>query len=156
MKTRLVAIIVVLLLVVLSVQSSPKKKFGKELTLKEKTKISDVIANPEKFNGKRIQIEGPIVGVCEKRGCWIKVGGEKEGESLRFKVEDGVIVFPMEIKGKTVVAEGVVNVTTYSKEDLIKAGEHEAKEQGKTFDSTSVTGPKIVLQINGEGAVVGK
>jgi hypothetical protein len=60
----------------------------------------------------------------------------------------------MSAKGKTAKAEGVVAVTTYSKEDLIKQGEMHAKEEGTTFDPSTVTGSKTVVQINGEGAVI--
>lgn len=148
--------IVLLLLFVLALNAADKKKFGKELTLKEKTKISDILAAPEKFDGKLVQVEGAIVGVCEHRGCWIKISSDKEFESIRFKVEDGVIVFPMEIKGQNVVAEGTVSVKTLSKEELIKQGEMHAKEEGKEFDPATVKGPQTTIQLMGEGAVVTK
>jgi hypothetical protein len=131
-----------------------KRKFGKEITLKERTKISDIIAHPEKFKGKRIVVEGPIVDVCKTRGCWIKIGGDKEFESIRFKVEDGVIVFPLEIKGKSAIAEGVLSVKVYTKDDLIKSGEEHAKNEGTEFEPSTVTEGKTVIQLNGEGALV--
>jgi hypothetical protein len=131
-----------------------EKQYGKKLTVKETTKISDIIVNPAKYNGKKVKVEGAIVGVCEKRGCWIRISGDKEFEAIRFKVEDGVIIFPMEIKGENVVAEGVVSVNTVSKEQLIEQGKKHAAEEGTEFDPSTVTGPKTTLQINGEGAVV--
>jgi hypothetical protein len=131
-----------------------KRKFGKEITLKEKTKISDIIANPKKYNGKRLLVEGPIVDVCKERGCWIKIGSDKEFESLRFKVEDGVIVFPLDIKGKSAIAEGVLSVKKYSKEELIKAAEESAKEEGKEFDPATIKEGKTIIQLKGEGALV--
>ena len=73
---------------------------------------------------------------------------------MTFKVEDGVIVFPMEVKGKTAVAEGVVSVVTTSVEDQIDQGKKHAKETGEEFDPASVKGPKTVIQIKGEGAIV--
>jgi hypothetical protein len=133
---------------------SAEKKFGKKITLKEKTKISDILANPEKYNGKRVLVEGPITEVCKKRGCWIRLGSDKEFETMTFKVQDGVIVFPMEVKGKTAVAEGVVSVVTTSVEDQIDQGKKRAKETGEEFDPASVKGPKTVIQIKGEGAIV--
>ena len=81
-------------------QDDPLKKYGKPLTVKETSKISDVLAHPDQFNGKRVKVQGPIVDVCEMKGCWIAVGSDKEFESMRIKVEDGVIVFPPEAKGK--------------------------------------------------------
>lgn len=131
-----------------------KRKFGKEITLKEKTKISEIIANPEKYDGKRLLVEGPIVDVCKERGCWIKIGSDKEFESLRLKVEDGVIVFPLEIKGKSALAQGVLSLKKYSKEELIKSGEEHAKKEGIEFDPSTIKEAKVVIQLNGEGALV--
>ncbi len=128
--------------------------YGKELTLKSATKISDILANPRKFDGKKVLVEGTVLDVCTHQGCWIMVAGDKENESIRFKVEDGVIVFPVEAKGKKARVEGVISVKTLSKEKQIQQGEYHAKEEGKTFDPSSVKGPKTVVQIEGEGAVI--
>jgi hypothetical protein len=153
MTSRFVQIIVASLLI-MSVAIGGPKKFGKSLTLKEKTKISEILASPEKFNGKRVQVAGPVVDVCKERGCWIKIGSDKEFEKIRVKVDDGVIVFPQDIKGHNAVAEGVVSVRTFSVEDQIKQGEEAAKEEGTTFDKSTVKGPKTIIQIKGEGAEV--
>jgi hypothetical protein len=150
MNTKLISTIALALLFTVAIAAP--KNYGKKITLKEKTKISEILANPKDFDGKRVLVEGNVVGVCEKRGCWIKIASDKEFESIRLKVEDGVIVFPMSAKGKSALAEGVVSVKTYSKEDLIKQGEMHAKEEGTTFDPATVTGPKTTVQINGEGA----
>jgi hypothetical protein len=150
-KILLLSIITVLLA---SAAFGGGKKYGKELTVKQPTKISEIVANPEKFNGKRVLVNGPIVDVCKERGCWIKIGSDKEFESIRFKVEDGVIVFPLDLKGKNTSAEGIVSVKTLSVEEQIKSGKMMAKEEGTTFDESTVKGPKTILQIKGEGAQV--
>jgi hypothetical protein len=151
---KIVSILLILMIVATISVVAGEKQYGKKLTVKETTKVSDILANPAKYNGKKVKVEGAIVGVCEKRGCWIRISGDKEFEAIRFKVEDGVIVFPMEIKGENVVAEGVVSVNTVSKEQLIEQGKKHAAEEGTEFDPSTVTGPKTTLQINGEGAVV--
>ncbi len=132
------------------------KKYGKELTLKEKTSLSELVSNPEKFNGKRVLIEGKITEVCQMKGCWIKVADDSKSDPIQVKVEDDVIVFPKDGKGKKVKAEGIVSVTTLSKEELIKQARHEAEEQGKSkeFDASKIKGPKTVIRIDGEGAVI--
>lgn len=137
----------------IAVAGSPKK-YGKPLTLKATTRVSEILAHPEQYNGKKVRVEGTVVEVCKKRGCWFKLGSDKEFESIQFKVDDGVIVFPLDAKGKSAVAEGVVSAKTYSVEDLIKQGEHQAEEQGTTFDPSTVKGPKTVVRIMGEGAVI--
>ena len=151
---KIVSIMVLLCVVATLPVVAGEKLYGKKLTVKETTKISDILADPVKYSGKKVKVEGAIVGVCEKRGCWIRISGDKEFEAIRFKVEDGVIVFPMEIKGEKVVAEGVLKVTTVSKEQLIEQGKKHAAEEGTEFDPSTVTGPKTTIQIDGEGAVV--
>lgn len=133
-----------------------QKSYGKPLTLTEKTPISAILKDPKAFNGKRVQVEGTIVEVCETRGCWIRIASDKEFESIRFKVEDGVITFPLDARGKTAVAEGVVAVTTLTREQVIEQARMEAKERGTLaqFDPSKITGPETHIQINGEGARV--
>lgn len=150
-------ILTILLAAVLTLPSTgalPKdKKYGKAITVKEATAISAILKDPTAYHGKAVRVEGVVTEVCAKRGCWIKVGG-KEGESITFKVEDGVIVFPMESKGQTAVVQGVVHATVTSVEDQIKQGQHQAEEQGKAFDASTVKGPKTVIRIDGEGALL--
>ncbi|MBI4535670.1 MAG: DUF4920 domain-containing protein [Ignavibacteriae bacterium] len=150
---KIYAVLVSVLIVSLALAGNPKK-YGKEITKKEVTKISDILANPEEFDGKRVLVEGAVVDVCAMRGCWIKLASDKEFETIRFKVEDGVIIFPMDAKGKDARAEGVVSVRTQTVDQQIKQGEEHAKEEGKTFDPSTVKGPKTIIQINGEGAVI--
>jgi hypothetical protein len=150
---RLSTLVVVLLLAAVAFGGTPKK-FGKAVTLKETTRVSEILADPEKFDGRRVLVQGPVVDVCAKRGCWIRVGSDKEFETIQFKVDDGVIVFPMDAKGRSVRAEGIVSVTTTSKEELIEQGRREAKESGEKFDPSTVKGPRTIVRIMGEGAVL--
>ena len=128
--------------------------YGKPLTVKEVTKVSDILAHPEQYQGKRVKVEGAVVEVCKMRGCWIQIAGDKDFESIRFKVDDGVITFPLSARGKTALVEGVVSVTNLSVEEQKKQGEHMAQEQGTTFDPASVKGPKTVVMLKGEGAEI--
>ena len=128
------------------------KKYGEDMTVKELTKISDILAHPELYSGKRVKVEGTVLDVCMMSGCWIRIAGDKGSESVRFKVEDGVIEFPGEAKGQIAVGEGIVSVKTLSIDDQIRQGKHLAEEEGKTFDPKAVQGPKVAVQINGKGA----
>jgi hypothetical protein len=134
--------------------AAQEQKFGGALTLTEVTKVSDIYANPEMFSGKRVLVQGPIVDVCAKMGCWLALGSDKEFETIRFKVEDGVIVFPMSIKGKNAKVEGVISVETLTVAQQITQGEEHAKEQKTTFDPKTIKGPKVNVEIKGEGAIV--
>ncbi len=131
-----------------------EKKYGKALTLKQVTKISDILAEPEKYNGKDVLVEGKIVDVCQKKGCWIKLAGESEDQVIQIKVEDNVIVFPKDGKGKIARAEGKVVAKEYSVKELIARAKHEAEEQGKPFDEKSITKPQTIVRVDGVGAVI--
>lgn len=134
--------------------SQDKTKYGKELTLKETTKISSILQNPSKFKGKKVLVEGTIADVCQHQGCWIDIVEKEKAQTMRFKVEDGVIVFPPTAKGKKVLAEGVLSVKILSMQELIAQGKKHAEEEGKEFDPSTVKGPKTVVQIEGEGAII--
>ena len=82
------------LLVAAPLLAGEAKSYGKPLTVKETSKVSDILAHPEQYQGKRVKVEGAVVDVCQMRGCWIKIAGDRDFESIQFKVDDGVIVFP--------------------------------------------------------------
>jgi len=154
MKTLVCSILLLTAFTLQSAAAGTPKKYGKPVTLKTKTSVSEILATPERFNGKRVLIEGAVVDVCESRGCWIELASDKEFESIIFKVDDGVITFPMSAKGKTATAEGVVQVTTVSKEDRIEKAKKQAAESKTAFDPSTITGPKTTVRIMGDGAVI--
>jgi hypothetical protein len=130
------------------------EKFGKDLTLKETVKISTLMENMPQYVGKTVLVEGKIVEVCAKRGCWMELASDKEFQKIKIKVDDGEIVFPMTAKGKTAMAEGVVQAIELTQENALKYYEHQAEEKGEKFDPAMVTGPVTIYQIKGSGAVI--
>jgi len=153
MRQAMLAVAVVMLCAAVGV-SAAVKKYGKDLAMKEVTKISAIYANPDGFNGKKVQVRGTIVEVCEMKGCWIALASDKEFQQMRFKVDDGVIVFPLDAKGLTATVEGVVTVTLESVADQLEHGKMMAEEMKKPFDPKTVTGPKTTIMIKGEAAEI--
>ncbi len=130
------------------------KSYGAGVKLAATTSIADILKDPAAFQGKTVRVEGRIADVCPKRGCWMELAGENAGEKMRFKVEDGDMVFPMEAKGQYAVAEGVVAVNVLSIEDSKKFAEYQAKEYGKPYDPASITEPTRIVRLDGTGAVL--
>jgi len=130
------------------------KQYGKKLTLKKTTKVSEVLANPEKFVGKKVLIKGTIVDVCKKRGCWMDISSDKEFEKIKVKVEDGVIVFPLTAKGKTATVEGEVYAITSAVEECSNEEEHSGEEHGEECEHSKTKSEKTIYQIKGLGAVI--
>ena len=130
------------------------KTYGEGVTGEDIVLVSDLLAKPDDFIGKTVRVKGTAVGVCAHRGCWINVAGDKEGETVRVKVQDGVIVFPPEIVGDTVIAEGVWTANELTMEQTKKVCAAEARKEGKEFDEGEVTTCMTLYQISGTGAVV--
>lgn len=129
--------------------------YGEELTLSETTEVADILADPEAFVGERVLVEGTVVDVCDKRGCWIELASSNEFEKLSVKVEDGVIVFPLSARGLHARVEGIVEKLEYTMEEALEQARHQAEEHDTEFDPSSVTGPETIYQIKGIGAVIG-
>lgn len=125
----------------------------KGMQLKEFTLISDILAAPEKFEGKRVLVKGLAVGTCETRGCWVNLKSDKDtNKAIRIKVEDGEIVFPMTVLGKEVQAEGIVEKMVIPVETVREILAKNAAAKGQKFDPETVKEPRIVWQIKGLGA----
>jgi hypothetical protein len=137
----------------LSLPALAAQTFGKVSDAKA-VKVSELLANPDAWVGKVVKVEALITDVCAKRGCWIRLASDKEFQTLRFKVDDGVITFPMTVKGKRAEAEGVFTKIELTHEENIARLKHEAEEKKVPFDPKSVTGGGVVYQIKGQGAVV--
>lgn len=134
--------------------ASDGTKYGDGITQSESVAISDLIADPKKYAGKHVRVEGTVSDVCPKRGCWFEMAGDKPGEKMRFKVRDGVMTFPLDTKGKYAVAEGVVHAREMTIEETREYLAYQAKEYGKDVDPQSVTEPMTMIRLNGKGAVI--
>jgi len=128
-------------------------KFGAGVTLTETTSVDAILADPNAYKGKTVRVEGMVVDVCAKRGCWFELASSTPGQKLKFKVTDGEMVFPVDAKGKIAVAQGEISVRELTLEETKQNAEYEAKEYGKAYDPASITAPKAIVRIDGTGAV---
>jgi hypothetical protein len=152
--SRLLSGMILLSIVACRPPETPGKVYGERPTLTDTTAVSAILADPDAFVGQRVLVAGLVVDVCEKRGCWLALGGDREQETLRVKVEDGVIVFPMSARGHQAVVEGVMEKVVLSAEEAREQARMHAEEQGVPFDSTAVIGPTTSYQLRGIGAII--
>ena len=147
--------VVILFIILITVAAySQSDKYGKEISLTEKTSISTILTQPEKYVGKTVLVEGEILEVCAMAGCWMELKSDAENQKVKIKVKDGDIVFPVEAKGKSALVEGIVYKIELTKEEAVEYYEHVAAEQGTEFDAATVTGPITLYQIKGIGAEI--
>ena len=131
----------------------PHQIYGTGVSLAEETRIADILSDPEAYIGRTVRVEGGVIDVCPQKGCWMEL--DDEGETIRIKVEDDVIVFPAAAKGRVATAQGVVEAVEMSREDYIGWLAHLAEERGETFDAESADvgeGPHRIIRIQGTGA----
>ena len=137
----------------------PVGKYGAGIVLMTETPLKSVLAGPDAYEGKIVQVQGRVAEVCPKRGCWIdlvSVDAGREGRGsdakLRVKVTDGQIVFPLSAKDHVAIVEGVVEKIELDEAQNRAWQAHLAEERSEPFDSTSVSGRATLYQLSGLGA----
>lgn len=88
--------------------------------------------------GKKLLVNGIITEVCPMRGCWLQVKDYNSDSSLRVKVTDGEIVFPLSAKGKNIIAEGIFTKLEFSEKQAKNWKHHLALEKGIELDTSSI------------------
>ena len=138
----------------LPLASRAATEYGQGVTVKEATKVSQILDNPDEYVGKEVKVEGMIVAVCASRGCWMEIASDREYEKIKIKVDDGVIVFPLSARGKRALVQGKVEEISMSAGEAKRFYAHQAEEKGVDFDPSTVTGPVKFYQVRASGAVI--
>jgi len=109
--------------------------------------LEEKMASTDKFTGK---VQGTVVGVCEKKGCWMKLRQEN-GEGIMIRFKDYAFFMPKNIVGKEVVLDGVAEKTTTSVEML----QHYAEDAGKSKeDIAKIKEPKTEVEFTAAAVLV--
>lgn len=126
--------------------------YGKKVTAKKAVAMAELpvkLASDSVFAGK---IEGTVVEVCKKKGCFMKLARAK-GEPVMVKFTDYAFFMPQDIVGKTVVVEG----TAKMKETSVERLQHFAQDAGKSKEEiAAITQPKKDIEIVADGVLVVK
>ena len=156
MRTVKILMISTVILLLAGAAMAGEKVYGKGVSGKELLKVSEILSNPDEFIGKTVRVKGIAVAGCAHRGCWLNIASDVEGQTIRLQVKDGEIVFPPEIIGETVIAEGVWTANQYTLEQTKAMCAAEARKEGKEYNPEDVVTCKTAYQISGIGAVVVK
>ena len=126
----------------------------KLMTMTEAISVSELFARADELDGQRVRVEGEVLEVCKKKGCWMNLSGDQPDTQVRIKVQDDVIVFPTTAEGKYAVTEGLVKKMPLSLDETRAHLAHEAEEQGREFDPASVTQAITIVRVDGLGAMI--
>ena len=96
----------VFILVLTSGCAKKEETFGKEITIEETTKLTDIFSNPGKYNGKRGKVEGKIDTECTT-GCKFDV---KDGTvKIHVDIASAGLTIPQRVGSKVVIEGKVVD-----------------------------------------------
>ncbi len=132
--------------------AKPGVTYGKAITAEKAIAMNDLhrkLQTDTMYTGK---IEGKVVEVCKKKGCFMKLE-RASGEPVMVRFSDYAFFMPQNIVGKTVVVEGVAKVNETSVERL----KHFAEDAGRSREEIAkITAPKKDIQIMADGVIVVK
>lgn len=133
--------------------AKPGVKYGKEITKDNAISVSR-LANSfgadSTYSGK---IEGEVVEVCKKKGCFVLLKRAGEAEPIMVRFKDYGFFMPQDIVGKTIVLEGEARISETSVAWL----KHYAEDAGKSAEEIAkITEPKVDINIIADGVIVVK
>ena len=132
----------------------------------KKVSIAKVFADPDKYAGKTVTVEGVIVRSCKKEGCWMEIaakedltpvtgaasGGPVARRSVRVTFGDHAFYIPLNSAGMTVRAQGVFRTKVLSKEHV----DHLINDDGAKFDKRNPDGTVTEVSFDATGVELTK
>lgn len=129
----------------------PGVQYGKAITKDNAIGVQQLEANLSASPAYTGKIEGKVVEVCKKKGCFIRVLREGEGDPILVRFKDYGFFMPQDIIGKTVVLEGEAKLREIS----VEQQQHFAADAGKDAQEIAqITEPKTDINIIADGVVV--
>ena len=122
-------------------------KRGAILGNSKKVSLTKIMANPSKYAGKTVMVEGVIVRSCKMEGCWMELAPSKDAKSVRVKMKDHAFFIPLESVGAMAKAKGVFTVKTLTKEEV----KHLIEEDDAKFDNVNKDGTVTEISFEATG-----
>tara|TARA_Y100001970_G_scaffold117303_1_gene145924 strand:- start:1015 stop:1518 length:504 start_codon:yes stop_codon:yes gene_type:complete len=119
-------------------KKNPIGSYGNILSETDIIETGQLILNAEENLGKRFLVSGSIIEVCPMRGCWVQIQDDSSKETIRIKVTDGEIVFPLSAVGNKIIAEGDFIKLELSEKQAKNWKHHLALEQGIELDTSNI------------------
>jgi hypothetical protein len=111
-------------------------KRGEAIGKAEKASLKKVLADPAKYSGKTVLVEGVIVRSCKMEGCWLELAPAKDAQSMRVKMKGHSFFVPLDSAGLNAKVEGTVSVKTLTKDYVDHLIEDGAKIEKRNADGT--------------------
>lgn len=125
---------------------------GATLTGAKKVSLTKVLADPSKYAGQNVRIEGVVIRSCKMEGCWMELAPAKDAKSVRVQFKDHRFFIPLQSAGFKARAEGTFEVKKLSKEEV----DHLIKDDGAKFDNRNADGSVTEIRFVASGVELRK
>ncbi len=126
--------------------------FGETIEAEGAISLVDLRAQMGEADSMRTKVVASVTEVCQKKGCWMNLASEDEGEGevmVRFK--DYAFFMPMDLAGERVVVDG------WAYRQMIPVDElrHYAEDAGKSEEEiAAITEPEERLTFLASGVLL--
>lgn len=110
--------------------------YGAPVSNKKPMAVAKLLADPKKYAGKTVLVEGAVTGVCQNKGCWMTM--QHEGKEMRVRFKDYAFFVPKDCAGRTARIEGVFKVEKIPVEEA----RHYLEDAGRAEDAAKITEPQ--------------
>ncbi|MDP2313806.1 MAG: DUF4920 domain-containing protein [Pseudomonadota bacterium] len=118
---------------------------GEAFTPTDIVPVDQIVADPAKFDGKELVLEGVVKEVCQKKGCWHTIATSDPAVNVMAKDKEYKIFRPKDAGGKKVLVKG-----TFAVAELPEAeARHYAEDAGR--DPSAIVGPQKTFTIDVAG-----
>ena len=126
--------------------------FGEKISTDGALTYTDLLT---KMNGDEkitAKVRGEVTGVCQVKGCWMKIKPEAEGQPEMFvKFKDYGFFMPKDISGREVIMEGYAFIETTSVDEL----KHYAEDEGRSKEEIEgITEPEQQYKFMASGVLL--
>lgn len=96
--------------------------------------VDDLLQDPDKFIGQKIQITGLVTHVCKHSGKRLHLTSAETNQMIRVEAAEGINQFQRELEGSNIVVAGIMQKEVIN-EDYLAKWENELK--GESHESHS-------------------
>ncbi len=127
--------------------------YGESFKLSRLSTVSadEVLAHPERYDGRFMRVSGRVEEVCAHRGCWMRLAAPNAADAIFVKftcpVEGRLI--PMDAAGRKAIVEGTLVVDEISEEE---ARHYKEDANAPPEEIAKIVGPQKMVRMKSPAA----
>lgn len=114
-------------------------KYGAPIGKSGAEKLASVLADPARFSGKPLLVEGHVRRACSKMGCWMELAesADPKAQACRVIMKDHKFLVPKDSAGSSARVEGVLEARRIEPEQVTHMEQEGAQFSQKAADGSA-------------------